>query len=461
MRILKTLGLALLVVAAMACANEEPANEVKVNPEVTSSSLASGTKDLALEPFEIKLLFNRSVVEGDLSKITLSPAKSLEVSAQNTSVRIAITEELDYETDYTLTIAAGALLDKATSAENKSYVITFRTKDEPYAPPTDPTKTLVMPNAMPSAQRIYDYLWESYGEKCLSGAMAKVAWNIDEAQWVYNNTGKWPAMATFDYIHLDFSPANWIDYTDTTVAEEWWEAGGIVSAAWHWNVPVSEGSSTHAFYTDGNSFSVKRALREGTWENEVMKADLAEMADMLLLLQDKGIPVVWRPLHEAAGNIYEPWHGTAWFWWGNDGAEAYRELWHTMFDYFVERGINNLIWVWTTQLNDMEFYPGDEYVDMVSRDIYNVTNAADYTYQWQSVVQHFPHKMITLSEMGNVAHIGDQLDAGAMWSYFMPWYDNDNDFTTGYKHMHADIAWWRNAFEDSRIITRDELPSFK
>ena len=206
----------LLVTVVMACAEEEPIGTSEINPEVTSSSFTSGATDLSLEPFEIKLLFNRAVVEGDMSKITLSPAKALETSVQNTSLRIAITEELDYETDYTLRIAAGALLDKSTSGENVEYTIHFRTKDKPYTPPTDPTTTLVMPNAMPAAQRIYDYLWESYGEKCLSGAMAKVAWNIDEAQWVYNNTGKWPAMATFDYIHLDYSPTNWIDYTSTT-----------------------------------------------------------------------------------------------------------------------------------------------------------------------------------------------------------------------------------------------------
>ena len=230
MKLLKSLSLLLLVTVVMACAEEEPIDTKRVNPEVTSSSFTSGATNLSLEPFEIKLLFNRAVVEGDMSKITLSPAKALETSVQNTSLRIAITEELDYETDYTLRIAAGALLDKSTSGENVEYTIHFRTKDKPYTPPTDPTTTLVMPNAMPAAQRIYDYLWESYGEKCLSGAMAKVAWNIDEAQWVYNNTGKWPAMATFDYIHLDYSPTNWIDYTNTTVAEDWWEAGGIVSA---------------------------------------------------------------------------------------------------------------------------------------------------------------------------------------------------------------------------------------
>ncbi len=456
-------GLAMLLVAviAVACGGDEPAPIERVSPNVTSSSLESGSSDIGLEPFEIKLIYNRPVVEGDITKVTLSPAKALEVTLLNTTARIAIVEELDYETEYTLTVGGGAFIDKNTGGECEPYTLTFRTIDAPYTPPTEPTKLLVMKNAMPAAQRIYDYLWDIYGEKSLSGAMAKVAWNIDEAQWVYDNTGKWPAMATFDYIHLNFSPANWIDYTNTTVAEEWWEAGGIVSAAWHWNVPISQGSSTCAFYTDGNHFSARRATEEGTWENEVLKVDLAKMADMLLLLQNKGIPVVWRPLHEAAGNIYEPWHGTAWFWWGNDGAEAYKKLWRTMFDYFTERGVNNLIWVWTTQLNDFEFYPGDEYVDIIGRDIYNVTNATDIRTQWDHINQFFPHKIVSLSEMGNVSAYGAQLDAGAMWSYFMPWYDNDNDYTAGYKHMHADIAWWRNAFADSRVITRDELPSFK
>lgn len=49
---------------------------------------------------------------------------------------------------------------------------------------------------------------------------------------------------------------------------------------------------------------------------------------------------------------------------GNDGAEAYKKLWIYIFNYFKKEGINNLIWVWTTQTKDSEFYPGDEYVDM-------------------------------------------------------------------------------------------------
>lgn len=105
-------------------------------------------------------------------------------------------------------------------------------------------------------------------------------------------------------------------------------------------------------------FSAANATKEGTWENEVVKADLKKLAGYLKLLRDKRIPVIWRPLHEAAGNIYNYKNGKAWFWWGNDGAEAYKKLWIYIFNYFKKEGINNLIWVWTTQTKDSEFYPG-------------------------------------------------------------------------------------------------------
>ena len=41
-------------------------------------------------------------------------------------------------------------------------------------------------------------------------------------------------------------------------------------------------------------------------ENAIIKADLDKVANYLLLLQQANIPVIWRPLHEAAGT---------WFWW--------------------------------------------------------------------------------------------------------------------------------------------------
>ena len=67
--------------------------------------------------------------------------------------------------------------------------------------------------------------------------------------------------------------------------------------------------------------------------------DLKNAAAYLKLLRDADIPVLWRPFHEAAGG---------WFWWGKDAA-SFKSLWIAMFNYFKTEGLDNLIWVWTTE----------------------------------------------------------------------------------------------------------------
>ena len=135
-----------------------------------------------------------------------------------------------------------------------------------------------------------------------------------------------------------------------------------------------------------------------------------------------------------------------------------------MFDWFKSAGLRNLIWVWTTQTSsfsdiDYEFYPGDDYVDIVGRDIYNNTDASSAAGQFSTIASLSEHKMVALSELGNVADMGSQWDAGAQWLFFMPWYDYGNDYTAGYDHVHADIGWWTETFASDAVIDRSELPS--
>ena len=138
-----------------------------------------------------------------------------------------------------------------------------------------------------------------------------------------------------------------------------------------------------------------------------------------------------------------------------------------MFDYFKAQGLNNLIWVWTTQTKDKEFYPGDDYVDIVGRDIYNKGDALAVAIEFSRIQDAYPNKMVTLSECGNVAKISDQWAAGAAWSYYMPWYDynrtnslTEADFSSA-DHQHANGAWWIDAFSKDNVITRDAMPSLK
>ncbi|KAA6301123.1 MAG: 4-beta-mannosidase [Candidatus Ordinivivax streblomastigis] len=332
---------------------------------------------------------------------------------------------------------------------------------------TEEKSPLVVNHASPEAIKLYNFLEENYGKKIISGTMANVNWNTNEADWVYKHTGKYPALNGFDYIHLYTS---WVNYSNTQVVEDWWAHNGIVTMCWHWNVPRSQGSTDYAFYTktgehasDGTDFDIRKAVIDGTYENGIVKADLQKIADKLLLLKQKNIPILWRPLHEAAGG---------WFWWGAKGAEPCKALWKMMFDYFQERELNNLIWIWTAEPKDMvgsvnAWYPGDEYVDIIGRDIYNQTKAGSMLAEYNKLKNLYPEKIITLSEFGNVAGVTEQWNAGATWSWMMPWYDysrTNNTSGSNYDntdHQYANIQYWKNAFANENVISRDQMPSLK
>ena len=471
-------ALVLFFLAVFSCGQPDDVPAVSGSaPSVVSASLEDGATGVDVSLGQISVDYDIPVAIGDVSAVGLT-GMDVEVSTANMQVRIVF-GKLAGNTGYTLTLGEGAVVSRSGNVPAAPLVLTFTTgedpDDPPYVPgePGDYSQSLVTENPLPEASGLYSYLLSIYGKNTLSGAMAKVAWNTDEAEWIGRNTGRYPAIAFFDYIHLPDSPSNWIDYGNITPVKEWWNAGGLVGIGWHWNVPVASGSSTLTFNTetkdsDGNTvvntFSAADAVVDGTWENGVLKSDLKEVADYLMLLQNEGIPVIWRPLHEAAGGIYTYDAGKAWFWWGADGAEAYKALWKYMFDYFESAGIRNLIWVWTTQTSsysdaDYAFYPGDEYVDIVGRDIYDNSDVGSIAGQFSAIAQMTTHKMVTLSELGNVADMASQWDAGAKWLFFMPWYDYDNDYTAGYAHQHADIAWWRSSFASPAVLDRQELPS--
>lgn len=204
----------------------------------------------------------------------------------------------------------------------------------------------------------------------------------------------------------------------------------------------------YAFYKADTEFDATNATVEGTWENKVFTEDLKNAAAYLKLLRDADIPVLWRPFHEAAGG---------WFWWGKDAA-SFKSLWIAMFNYFKTEGLDNLIWVWTTEGNDADWYPGDQYVDIVGRDVYN-KETADCVSEYTSIAENYGNKIVSLSECGTVGLISEQWASGARWSWFMPWYDGTNE--DGSPVVHADEAWWKDAMSQEFVVSREELPSME
>ena len=204
----------------------------------------------------------------------------------------------------------------------------------------------------------------------------------------------------------------------------------------------------YAFYKADTEFDATNATVEGTWENKVFTEDLKNAAAYLKLLRDADIPVLWRPFHEAAGG---------WFWWGKDAA-SFKSLWIAMFNYIKTEGLDNLIWVWTTEGNDADWYPGDQYVDIVGRDVYN-KETADCVSEYTSIAENYGNKIVSLSECGTVGLISEQWASGARWSWFMPWYDGTNE--DGSPVVHADEAWWKDAMSQEFVVSREELPSME
>jgi mannan endo-1,4-beta-mannosidase len=273
------------------------------------------------------------------------------------------------------------------------------------------------------------------------GSIKNSSWTgfVDEEanNWEYFDISGESYSMTLDQTTLDDMRANGFiisghDYTVTKITVE---TNGAIA-----NVldPVNDFS-----YKPGLLFDIKNAVTEGTWEYQFVQDDLKKVATYLKLLKDADIPVLWRPLHEASGG---------WFWWGTD-AEAFKTLWIMMFDYFKAEGLDNLIWVWTCNGDDFEWYPGDEYVDIVGRDLYG-NDAASCADEYNKLYTHYG-KIIALSECGFseytnsfVAAIDQQWNAGAKWAWFMPWYTTEN---------HAPQEWWGEFMNSDLVITRDEV----
>ena len=314
-----------------------------------------------------------------------------------------------------------------------------------------------------NAQKLMNVLTSLYGNKIISGTTAYVDWNTSQAEQVYQWTNKYPAINTYDFINIhaskDVNPEGWLDYSDISGVKKWASEGGLVSAMWHWQVKNNAGTGytcTPGTADGETSFDASKILIDGTAENTLAKQQLTQICGYLKKMKDAGIPVIWRPFHEAAGNSCEYDGGTAWFWWGGQGADVYKQLWQWMYNYMVnEQGLNNLIWVWTSQTKDGDWYPGNAYVDIIGRDIYG-GQAAQQKSDFDALTASYPNMMVALSECGNTtsasqSDISTVWEAGAKWSWFSTWYDAAGN------QLHNTQDWWTNAFNQDYVVTRDQM----
>ena len=477
-----------LLTLATACQKPEvPSEEPAAAPKLVSSDPANGATGLTGDALTLVLTFDMNVKCPSSASITAGEAKVGKVLAYDKDVKIELSG-LERGNSYTVTIPKGTISGFRNNAADEIR-ISFTMKEkgpDPVHSTVNPTANLCNPSASQQAKKVYEFLLQQSGKKTLSGTMSGSSNSNDFADLIYSNVGKYPALTGYDFIFLQYSPTpeswSWkVNYNDISAAREQWNNNGLVSYMWHWNVPTSESAwkngtekgdyTGYAFYSDKTAFDIKEALKEGTWQNQFLMKDIEEVASYLKNLRDAGIPVIWRPLHEAAGNYNLYSDNGAWFWWGKGGAEPCKQLWRLLYDQFTKvHGLNNLIWVWTVdatvgcedQYDD--WYPGDDVVDIVGVDIYE-NNTDAKTRQFQALVDVTKgNKLVSVSECGNIPDPDKCFAQGNAWSWFMVWrtYDENNNLALSNKDWNLNTkTWWSTVMASKNVINREDMPNLK
>lgn len=314
------------------------------------------------------------------------------------------------------------------------------------------------PNSSERTVKTYKYLCEMYGEAILSGQQCSQGSNA-EIDTVAHVTGRYPAIRFGEL--MGYSAG--LDTGDIELAIEYDKSGGLVGYVWNW---MQNGSC----YLDKSGFKLANAvttheISKLSYEKllelnasggvsaeclEIIKGiDLA--AAQLKRLADENIPVIFRPLPEA---------GNGEFWWSADKDSylwLYKLIYTRMTSYHM---LGNIIWVWNAQ--DIEWYVGDEYCDIISLDIYDFSHGS-----WDNQSHINPllrisalsaDKPVAISECNVLPSPANAAKDDAYWLYASVWsgsYAANQDLTLSEEYMSS--AEWIMFYNCSEVLARDEL----
>ncbi len=278
----------------------------------------------------------------------------------------------------------------------------------------------VNPHATPEARALLAYLQSISGKATIAG---QHNFSNAGARWTdmaYDLTAKYPGLFGSDF---GFSGG---DDKDSALArpamieevERQYKNGAVIALTWHEvrptdDEPVTFHDSVQGHLTDAEW---KELLTPGSPLNLRWCAQVDAIAGYLAELRDAHVPVLFRPYHEINAN---------WFWWGgrpgNDGSAA---LYRQIYDRFVNvHHLDNLLWVWNVNAPNgsnagpiADYYPGAQFADLVTMDIYGEFKQEYYT----GILALAGDKPIALAEVGRLPS-PEILEKQPRWTYFMCW----------------------------------------
>lgn len=349
--------------------------------------------------------------------------------------------------------------------------------------PLNVQPVLTDPQATPETQLLMNYLTEVYGNHIISGQQEIYGGGNDgdselEFEWIYNLTGKYPAIRGFDL--MNYNPLyGWEDGTTDRMIEWVNNRGGIATASWHINVPRDFNAYELGEFVDWKeatykptetNFNTANAVIPGTKEYQYVMMTIEDLAEQLQILQDNDVPVIFRPYHEAEGNGGLNGEG-AWFWWASAGADVYKQLWDLIYTELTETyDLHNLIWTYNSYVYSTSpaWYPGDDQVDLVGYDKYNtiynrydglsgVPNEDAITSIFYQLVDLTDgKKMVAMTENDTVPSVQNLIEEKSGWLYFCPWY-GEHLMSTAFNYPETLTTLYQSDY----VITLDELPNLK
>jgi len=314
----------------------------------------------------------------------------------------------------------------------------------------------VNPHASPEAKALLELFYSLSGQYTLTGQHNYPATRDRNSRFAAEYSGQTPAIWSTD---MGFAAEG--DY-DSYLARpdivreaiHQHKKGSIITICWHSVPPTADEPVTFQprgpFPPDSLATVQGQLLDEqfrdvltpGTLLHKRWEAQVDTVAYYLKQLQEAGVPVLWRPYHEMNGD---------WFWWGGRvGEYSTADLYRQLFDRFVNHHhLDNLIWVWnvdrpSTPIRKFSnFYPGTEYLDIVSLDVYGSDFNRDY---YDSLKVLSMGKPMLFGEVGNPP-FPEILDAQPDWTSWVIWAGMVRNTTK---------KQYKTLYDDPRILTQDD-----
>jgi mannan endo-1,4-beta-mannosidase len=347
------------------------------------------------------------------------------------------------------TVSGAAGAGDGTGASGSASV-KFGTGTTP-TPPTPPPSggggcaasvTPANTNASPTTKNFLACMYQYKGKYIMTGQMDNDDGSSDQAALTARNGGVFPAIHGYDHIVGGVTAGNASSLL-TQMISEWNQFKEVPTISQHWSPSSTTETKPGCGGALKTAVSTTDIMNPSTSVGAQYAAWKKNMGDDLATLSAAGVPVLFRPYHEAGNKNC--------FWWSQSTAQ-YVALWKDTFAYMNDtRKLDNIIWVFNTLGPNVDhaYYPGDQYVDIIGGDNYTVTNG-DFTGDYNLYKGYSANKPVAVPEVASVPAVSKLGSAPLVFE--MTW--------SGSYSMSDSNAAMTAYFADSHVIDRNNMAQY-